>query len=180
MGQAGTTMLKLVSALLLGGLMYLTLILADVLHRFQWNEIDWDGDGSVTFGEVLQGAVLAFLAVLALLALEGCSSPCESELMETIASPDKSNNLIVTRRNCGATAPYGLLVGISKESSQSIGENNAILFIEWDEKVPLRWRSNNEVELELPAGARISNQTQSYQGRNVKYKQIEERQDEKR
>ena len=107
---------------------------------------------------MIRVALIAALSLAAGAALPGCmAGDCENIVMDSLASPDGTQEVRVWRRNCGATTAYDFHFELVEAGApqRDIARRSQVFFIGKGarEDYGLTWRAPGALTVELRANA---------------------------
>ena len=111
-----------------------------------------------------------FACLLTLVLISGCIDLCGNDPLHGEESPDKSRLAVAFVRSCGATTGFSSHVSIVSKDKPIPNEPGNILVVEGKQPLSVKWRSNTELEIELPKESKIHRQVESLGEISIKYK----------
>jgi hypothetical protein len=111
-----------------------------------------------------------FVSLLTLVLVSGCTDLCGNDPLHGEESPDKSRLAVAFVRSCGATTGFSSHVSIVPRNKPIPNEPGNILVVEGKQPISVKWRSNSELEIEIPRETKIHKQTESLGEVSIKYK----------
>jgi hypothetical protein len=109
-------------------------------------------------GLALIGA-LSILGVVFLLAWNRLPSLCETSIIKTASTDDKSVKATVYRRECGAMAATRTFVALSNEKVDGSKDGDTVLTLLGDQvgssNLEIRWSDNRHLTVAYPSAANV-------------------------
>lgn len=70
---------------------------------------------------------------------------CGNAILKEVQSPNKKHTVVIFTRDCGATTHYSTQLSILDQDEKLENEAGNILVLDFEPKVEVRWKSDNEL-----------------------------------
>jgi hypothetical protein len=120
-------------------------------------------------------AMLALLGIFIALSTSACSSACGNQVVERIASPDKSKIIYIFERDCGATTDFVTHIAVLAHSDAFGNNTVGDVFVADSNRgkvnftVHAKWISPSAIEIAYPSGSRVYTKAADVKGVRVSY-----------